>query len=288
MKPAPKQTTKQAPPAQPKKEEQQLARRDEQQLATMADAPAFLKHAQAETVGLNNMGRGDITMPRLAMCQSNTPQRKKADPKYIEGLSEGDYFNTVTGENHGGRLLFVPVHFYKSRILFKDLDEGGGILCQAPNALEGQGEPGGECARCPMAQFSKDERPACHLFMNWFIVVMDTLKDRPTIDKMIVLSFKSTGLKAAKDLNSLMRQRKAAGYNSFASVMELTSVPQKNQYGEFYVPVMKPAGWIQTKEQEADFLQLYNIVAEFEAAGRVRVDDVEGINEEQQTANQEM
>ena len=41
-------------------------------------------------LGLENLERNDMTLPRLGLCQSLTPQRIKSDPKYIAGLEEGE------------------------------------------------------------------------------------------------------------------------------------------------------------------------------------------------------
>ena len=48
--------------------------------------------------GLQNVSNDDITIPRLAIIQSGSPQRKKKDEKYIEGAEDGMIFNTVTNE----------------------------------------------------------------------------------------------------------------------------------------------------------------------------------------------
>ena len=45
--------------------------------------------------GLQNVKTEDMSIPRLAIVQSGSPQRKKKDDKYIEGAEEGHVFNTV-------------------------------------------------------------------------------------------------------------------------------------------------------------------------------------------------
>ena len=59
--------------------------------------PDYLKREQGQAAaGTENMERQDMTLPRLGLCQALTPQRQKADPKYIYGLEEGDFFNTIS------------------------------------------------------------------------------------------------------------------------------------------------------------------------------------------------
>src|SRR5208282_345503 len=50
-------------------------------------------------------------------------ERSESDPKYIEGLRDGQFFNTITREIYGKKVLLVPLHFYKTRVLFGPMDE---------------------------------------------------------------------------------------------------------------------------------------------------------------------
>jgi hypothetical protein len=65
------------------------------------NADLILKNAGK---GLQNVTNDDITIPRLAIVQSGSPQRKKKDEKYIEGAEEGMIFNTVTNTVYGNTI----------------------------------------------------------------------------------------------------------------------------------------------------------------------------------------
>ena len=78
--------------------------------------------------GLENVTNDDITIPRLAIVQSGSPQRKKKDEKYIEGADEGHIFNTVTSELYTDGLKVIPCGYKKSYVEWVPRDKGGGLV----------------------------------------------------------------------------------------------------------------------------------------------------------------
>jgi hypothetical protein len=257
-----------------KKNNQEIVKHEEQPMGLM-QVPEYLQKAPGEVAaGTEYMERQDVTLPRLGLCQALTPQRQKSNPKYIQGLEEGMYFNTITKEVYGEKVRIVPLLFYKSRILFEDMDKGGGLLCQAPDALMGVGKPGGNCLKCPLAQFGQGgEPPECSIFYNYAALAFSN--GRITgIENMIVVSLKSTGLKVARDWNALIRLRRA---DIFAGVYEFTSTTTRKDPYTWQTPIIQPTGWIDQASlifaQEA-----YKAVAELHKQGRLR-HDVEDIME---------
>lgn len=84
--------------------------------------------------GLGNIRAEDMAIPFLAVIQSNSPQRKKADGAYIQGADEGMVFNTVTQElfdvTGETTLEVVPCGFKKKYLHWRKREEGGGMLGQ--------------------------------------------------------------------------------------------------------------------------------------------------------------
>jgi hypothetical protein len=78
--------------------------------------------------GLQNVGNDDITIPRLAIVQSGSPQRKKKDEKYIEGADEGHVFNTVSGTLYTDGLTIIPCGYKKSYVEWIPREKGGGLV----------------------------------------------------------------------------------------------------------------------------------------------------------------
>ena len=190
--------------------------------------PDHLKDVHSRA-GFENVTRDDVVLPRLSICQAMSPQRKKANPNFIEGLSDGDLFNTVSGQVYGTSVMLIPMLFTKSRIYFRSLAEGGGILCQSFNGVDG-GAIAPICAACPNSQFEANgQAPACSLFMNYPVVVLPQRE-------LAVLSMKSTGLKVAKQWNS--RMKLIGDKPMFAGVYKLVVVEQSSTKGNFFSPTI--------------------------------------------------
>jgi hypothetical protein len=247
-----------------------MAKQDE----SMIKAPDYLQRIDsAPALGFENMDRTDMTLPRLGLCQSGSPQRKRSDPKFIDGLSEGDYFNTITHTVYGPKLNVVPLMFWKARILFRDMEQGGGLLCQAPDNLHGVGEPGGECAKCPLSQFKNGAPPECLQFYNYAVLIPQDGKLRA--DSLAAFSLKSTGLSVAKDWNALMRLRNT---DMFAGLYELSSRETKDGAYTWFASIVENAGWVD--KAAYDFArEAYASVREFAQAGSLKV-DVEDLGRE--------
>ncbi len=78
--------------------------------------------------GLENITSEDITIPRLAIIQANSPQRKKKDEKYIENADEGDVFNTVTSQLYKEPLTVIPCAYRKTYVEWIPREKGGGFV----------------------------------------------------------------------------------------------------------------------------------------------------------------
>lgn len=190
--------------------------------------PDFLK-GYNEAKGFEEMGRDDVVLPRLIVCQALTPQRKKTHPNYIANLQDGDLFNSVSGDIYGGSVELIPVTFKKSRIYFRDLKDGGGILCQSSNSIDG-GTICPTCAECPNSQFGADgSTPVCSLFFNYPALVLPSLTP-------IVVSLKATGLKVGKQWNARMKM--LGKKPMYAAVYEFKTQEVNGNKGSYFVPVV--------------------------------------------------
>lgn len=247
--------------------------------SALSEVPEYLRRADGEPpMGLENLERSDMTLPRLGLCQALSPQCSESDPKYIDGLQKGEFFNTITRENYGRKVQLTPLLFYKTRILFGPIDEGGGLRCQSPDNLIGIGEPGGTCIKCPLSQFGsarngEGKGTACNQFFNYAALIVNDGTVTP--EGLLVFSLKSSALKVAKDWNALIRIR---NLDIFAGVYEVTSVERKNDVGRWYEPVINPAGNVSKATYDAAKLA-YAAVADLQKAGRLR-HDVEDLNPE--------
>jgi hypothetical protein len=241
-------------------------------IAEVEKIPEWLQRNPGQPpMGLENLERTDMTLPRLAVAQALSPQLSESDPKYIEGLQKGMFFNTITREVYGKKVQVIPLLFYKSRILFNAMDTGGGMRCQSVDNITGIGDPGGTCVKCPLSQFGsarngEGKGTACNQFFNYAAVAASDGKFLP--EGLLVFSLKSSALKVAKDWNALIRIR---NLDIFAGVYDVTSVERKNDVGRWYEPVITPAGNISRESYEMA-RELYRGVAEMNKASKLHFD----------------
>lgn len=271
-----KQAQRNASPQKPAVTQTAIEKRAPQQIE---EVPDYLRRKDGEPpAGLENMDRQDMTLPRLGLAQALSPQVSESDPKAIKELRPGEFFNTITRERYGRKVQLVPLLFYKTRILFGPMDEGGGLRCQSPDNLIGIGQPGGTCVNCPFSQFGsarngEGKGTACNQFFNYAALVVRD--GTVSAEGLLVFSLKSSALKVAKDWNALIRIR---NLDIFAGVYELTSVERKNDIGRWYEPVINPAGNVTRETYEAAKVA-YAAVADLQRAGKLR-SDVEDLNPE--------
>jgi len=205
--------------------------------------PDYLRPKGGVIMGGEEVSSRDIVQPRITICQSNSPQRKQSSDKYIDGLQEADYFNTL-GFRYGPTLLVVPVFFFTSNIRFMDYEEGGGILCQAQDGKNGFGDPGGECMRCsigPILGWSDDGKgkrrpPECTEFKNYACIVVP--RDRmPSTEDVAVFSMKTTGIAQSKQWTSKLLTAKM---HYWSRIWELSTVEKTNEKDQsWFSPVVK-------------------------------------------------
>jgi hypothetical protein len=190
--------------------------------------PEFLKNVHGDE-GFGAVEREDLVLPRLGFCQALTPQKKKGKTGYIEDLADGDLFNSVSGEIYEQPLQVIPLLFAKSRIYFRNIKEGGGIICQSFNGIDG-GVLCKTCHECPNSQWdAKGNAPACGKFMNFPAVLLPA-------KEIVVVSLKSTALKVARNWISRMKMPPLAGRPMYSGVFEIKLIESSNQKGDFFAP----------------------------------------------------
>lgn len=187
-------------------------------------APDFLPKSDR---GAEQIGLKDMVLPRLKLCQSGTPERKKSEENYLQGLDEGMFFNSMTRVIYGEKIQVVPLFIYQSRIYFRDMKEGGGIICQAPDGVRCQLNAGGPCLHSNWG--AKGEPPECSEIYNYPCLIYAGPGEAS--QELIFVSLKSTGVAAAKDWNSKIRLRRR---DMFAGVYELSSFPDTAKGQSFF------------------------------------------------------
>ena len=71
----------------------------------------------------------EMQIPFVRVLQALSPQLNKKKPEYIEGASQGDLFNTVTGQHWSGEdgIVVVPCYQTTKYLMFTPREQGGGF-----------------------------------------------------------------------------------------------------------------------------------------------------------------
>lgn len=230
-----------------------LAKKEQQQLAVI---PAHLKGLVGSREGKENVGQEDLLIPRLVVCQALSPQLKKNNEAYIPGLQAGQIFNSVTGEIYGDTVRIIPLFFFHQYFHFKPIEEGGGIIAVYKTAED---VPAGGL------EWKDGNAPQVTEFKSRMALVQSENGLQP-----IVLSFKSTGMKFAKKLNSFIAMFNLPSYSRW---YRLDSVTQTKGQQEWFG--MNPA--LGEFVEEALLGRIQQYFQELQGAG-IRV-DTSGLDE---------
>ena len=110
----------------------------------MANAVAKTKGVEVSTDVLDDIfetaGDGssydssELQIPFIRIAQAMSPQLNKKKPEYIEGCSQGDIYNTVTGQYWDGEegIVIIPCFQTTKYLEFIPRDQGGGFKGEIP------------------------------------------------------------------------------------------------------------------------------------------------------------
>ncbi len=223
--------------------------------------------------GSSDLDADDFIPPRVKIVQAMSDERS-------EGVEEGSFYNTLTSEDYGPQLTFIPIGTFKNRILLvRDerraqmnvaLQDAGiahigadisGLACRSLDMLNGRGSPGIECHACPLSQWSGDDNnlpPLCSETYN--VTALNDSGD------LIILGFSKSSAKVGKRLFSMMRLTSG---KPWASQYEATTREEKGQQGRYFIPIIRkidPPAPELMKLAETMAAQLAGIVIDVDAA----------------------
>jgi hypothetical protein len=162
-------------------------------------------------VGLGSEGLSseDIAIPYIGILQGLSPQVTEGKEGYIEGARPSMFFNNVTGEIYEGRkkgIIVVPAYYRKQWLVWMDRDSGGGLV-----DVYGDDSILTDCVKNEKGQWVVKD--------NTKLVVFETAQHfclRLNLDTMeterVVISLKSTGLKANRKFNHAITSAKIPGH----------------------------------------------------------------------------
>lgn len=145
--------------------------------------------------GMESITRDDILLPRLSLAQSQSPEVIEGTPTYVEGIKVGDLFNSITKVNYGREVYVQILKKEPLRAMeFKPIEQGGGVL--DPNVPLGD----------PRLKWGENgEKPQATLFRDYIARII--FPKQPEDEQLIALSFKSSGIRPAKQLAGKIAKR---------------------------------------------------------------------------------
>lgn len=186
-----------------------------------AKMPAHISKTQQRGNELVDVST-DIAIPRIAICQALSPQKNKRNDSYIEGIKEGDLFNTVTGEVYGNSINVVSIMFRKDYIVWVNRDvqaSGGfrGVFKTAKEAKEFIAEQDAD---------NVDDLEVVDTAVNFCLLV-----GADGSLSQVVTAMSKSAVKVSKKWNSLVS---LSGGDRFAKAYKLGVIEDSNVKGEFY------------------------------------------------------
>lgn len=169
-----------------------------------------------------DFGSEDIVIPRIKLAQQMTGEVVEGSAKFGQWI--------LTGYDAADELTVVPLLFARNRSL---RDDAGAILCRSNDGMHGEGDPGGECSKCPMAQWKENASganfpPPCIFSYNYICYVVE-------YGALGMMEFKRTSMNAGKTVNTICAQR---GIGNFA--LKLKSSQSKSKKGTYASPIVQP------------------------------------------------
>ncbi|MAC50918.1 MAG: hypothetical protein CME31_00070 [Gimesia sp.] len=218
--------------------------------------PSVVDFTADAGAGLENVTQEDLIIPRLKLVQALSPQVQKHDGAYIEGISVGDIFNTVTNEFWSGEkgLTVVPVS-YKRVFLEWGPERGGGLIAtyEDPAILQ-------QCTKNERYQDILPNGNQIQTTANHYVMQLTKIGYSP-----VMIAMTGTQLKKSKRWNSMMASLKIKGADgglftpaTFSHKYKLTAVPESNDSGSWFGWNVTNLGMLEDKE-----VDIYNSAKEF-------------------------
>jgi hypothetical protein len=197
-------------------------------------------------IGLGNLSAEDFALPFLRVLGTQSPEVVKGDAKYVDGAEAGMIYNTVTKQVFDGEegINVLPCFYKREYIEWSDRGQGQG----APIAI--YSVDSNKIMEATRDAMNKDRLPNGNYLENTASYYVMT----ENMDAALV-TMKSTGMKTAKNWNTLMNSIKMKGSEgmftppAYSHLYKLKSVLVSNHLGSWYGwGAVEKVGPVQSKD----------------------------------------
>ena len=224
--------------------------------------------------GFEGTKSSDLSVPFLAILQSNSPQVVDKDP---EGCESGQLFNTVTRQTWSGEganaegVAFIPVHKEQVYVEWVPRIKGGGMVqMHDPNgevvaaAIEANDGKAYGKLQCPDSRPDASAGDMNDLVETFYVYGLFLDVDGVSTTGFGVLSFTSTKIKPYRDWITAMYTLKGKP-PIFANRAIIRTVKQKNDSGTFFNFRIDPfkKTWTESLINPAENADLLNEARDF-------------------------
>lgn len=196
------------------KKKTEVATKDQEKLPTNMQDYDMSELAADAGMGSEEIAAEDIAIPYIGILQGLSPQVTEGKEGFIEGARPSMLYNNVTGEIYEGRkegLVLVPAFYRKQWLVWMDRDSGGGLVDVYDDDSI-------------MKDTIKNEKSQNVIADNTKLVVFETAQhfclrlNLETLEtERVVVSLKSTGLKANRKWNHAITSAKVPGHPTVAA-----------------------------------------------------------------------
>jgi hypothetical protein len=223
------------------------------QLATLQEFGSLIEEDANQDLGFE---KKDIAIPLIRVLQSNSPQVKRQNAKFIAGAEAGFFFNTATQQVFDGQkgIDFIPVRFNRQATLWRPREESGGggfegeIPVQDAEALIAAGRTTKNDKNKDILNAPYRDKPAgLELVISAMyagLLLIDVSGEEAgegVTFTPVALPLSSTQMKKARAWNAVIagaRLPNSSGVGTYTPplygfVYHLTSVPEQNAKGDW-------------------------------------------------------
>ena len=238
--------------------------------------PSAIEDEIFETAGDGiDYDTSELQIPFLRLVQAMSPQLKKTDPKFINGCSQGDMFNTVTGQFWDGEegVTVIPCFQETKYLEFIPRDQGGGFVGEiAPDnpAIKQAKREGNKEILSNGNELVKSDQHYC--------IVLDG-----DIPQLAIMDMKVSQLKVSRRLKTQIAMLKVKNKKGelvvpsvYSNMWKFKTVEESNDQGTFFNWTFERVGFVQDKSLFEEARKFRASVMKGEA--KVRAEDIADIS----------